>query len=225
MRTVSGGPDPSVQGAIVGDVARPSGSLATLGAPPPHEPRASAEAVELRLAPDAAAPLATPVALAPIELEREARPSWPTLAALAIVTGLAALGLGIWAVVEQVRAEEPVATVSGGDESLAVLTDSSAERYPLRASVNRIVLVVAADGRAVLTLDGLGPAAPGRIYQAWVVAPTSATPRPAGTFDGLSQVVPLGRRVAEGARVAVTLEHGGGSSRPSRPLRLVAVRT
>ena len=161
--------------------------------------------------------------LAPPELPRSRRPSWATLAALAVVTGLGAVGLGVGAIVAQDRepATEPSPIV---EESLAVLADSSAERYVLRGSVERIGLVVDADGRAVLTLDGLGPAARGRVYQAWVIAPKSATPRSAGTFDGLSQVVPLERRVAEGARVAVTLEPGEGSLRPSRPLRLVAIR-
>ena len=218
-------PDPSVHGAIVGEVARPSGSLATLGTPLPPEPRVPVEAVELRLASDTAALPETPMALAPIELDRETRPSWPTLAALAVVTGLAALGLGIWAAVEQVRVEEPVAATGGVDESLAVLTDSSAERYPLRGSVNRIVLVVAADGRAALTLDGLGVPAPGTTYRAWLVAPGSATPLAAGAFDASVPVVQLTRRVASGARVAVTLEPATGAARPSRPLRLVAVRS
>lgn len=215
--------DPSVHAAIVGEVARPSGSLATLGTPLQPEPRGPVEAVELRLASEAAQP-ETLMSLPPIELDREMRPSWPTLAALAVVTGLAALGLGVWAAVEQVRVEEPVAATGGVDESLAVLTDSSAERYPLRGSVNRIVLVVAADGRAVLALDGLGVAAPGTTYRAWLVAPGSATPLAAGAFDASVPVVQLTRRVASGARVAVTLEPATGAARPSRPLRLVAVR-
>jgi len=83
---------------------------------------------------------------------------------------------------------------------------------------------VAADGRAVLSLDGLGAAARGTTYRAWVVAPGTATPVAAATFDGALPVVPLARRVAKGARVAVTLEPASGGGRPSRPLRLVAVR-
>ena len=186
--------------------------LATLGTPRP-EP----------IAPRVTAEVAAPFTLAPPEPPRGRRPSWATLAALAVVTGLGAVGLGVGAIVTQGSASEPKPSPAV-EASLAVLADSSAERYVLRGSVERIALVVEADGRAVLTLDGLGPAAPGRVYQAWVVAPRSATPRPAGTFDGLSQVVPLERRVAAGARVAVTLEPGEGSLRPSRPLRLVAVR-
>ena len=196
----------------VGVKRQSNGRLVTLGTPLP----------ETTVSPVTAS-AAAPVQLPAPELPRGRRPGWATLAALGIVTGLGALGLGIGAIVAQDRA--PAAEPSPATEaSLAVLADSSAERYVLRGSVERIALVVDADGRAVLTLDGLGPAAPGRVYQAWVVAPASATPRPAGTFDGLSRVVPLERRVAEGARVAVTLESGDGSLRPSRPLRLVAVR-
>ncbi len=76
----------------------------------------------------------------------------------------------------------------------------------------------------MLTLDGLGAAPPGTIYRAWTVAPGSATPVPAASFDGSTPVVPLATRVAKGARVAVTLEPAAGGDRPSRPLRLVAVR-
>ena len=187
------------------------GRLATLGTP------------SERLAPRATASLAAAAPLPSAVLPRGRRPDWATLAALAVVTGLGALGLGAGAIIAQERAAAPEPS-RAVEDSLAVLADSSAERYVLRGSVERIALVVDADGRAVLTLDGLGPAAPGRVYQAWVVPPRSARPSPAATFDGLSQVVPLERRVAEGARVAVTLEPGEGSLRPSRPLRLVAVR-
>ena len=41
---------------------------------------------------------------------------------------------------------------------------------------------------------------------------------------GTEQVIPLTRKVRPDARVAVTLEASGRASRPSRPLRLVAVR-
>ena len=191
----------------------PRAQLATLGTPPEgHEPRPTT--------PELAAPLVLPP---PPELPRGRRPGWATLAALGVVTGLGALGLGVGAIVTEERTTPPEASAAVED-SLAVLADSSAERYVLRGSVERIALVVDRDGRAVLTLDGLGPAAPGSVYQAWVIGPRSAAPSSAGTFDGSSQVVPLERRIAEGARVAVTLEPEDGSLRPSKPLRLVAIR-
>jgi Anti-sigma-K factor rskA, C-terminal len=168
---------------------------------------------------------AAAVPLPPLALASPRKPTWPTLAALAIATGVAAVGLGAWVVLSDARSTESAEPPSPSVEwSLGVLAESSAVRYPLRNSVGRLALVVAADGRAVLTLDGLGRAPEGFTYQAWVVPSGSATPLPSGTFDASEPIVPLLRRVEPEARVAVTLEPGGGADRPSRPLRLTAVR-
>ena len=59
----------------------------------------SAQLVSL---PEQALPEATaasPIVLQALELPRARRPGWPTLASLAIATGLVALGLGGWAIV------------------------------------------------------------------------------------------------------------------------------
>jgi hypothetical protein len=175
-------------------------------------------------APLDAAP-AAPVALQPIELPRARRPGWPTLASLGIATGLAAIALGGWAIVSAAD-RETAAGLEGAqlDRAIALLGSPTAERVPLRGSVGRIVLVAAPDGVALLALDGLGVAPDGRDYEAWVVPPGSATPLPAGTFDGSHRIVPLTRPVPAGALVAVTLESRGGAERPSRPLHLVAER-
>ena len=85
--------------------------------------------------------------------------------------------------------------------------------------------VVGADDEAILTLDGLGAPPDGSAYAVWLVRPGSAVPVPAGTFDAAERVVPLTRRVPPGARVGVTLERAPPPERPSRPLRLVAVRS
>ena len=166
---------------------------------------------------------AVPVVLPALELPRARRPGWPTLASLAIATGLVALALGGWAIVSGTR-EDSVAGVGRAelDQALTVLGAPGAERIPLHGSLQRIVLVAAPDGTAVLALHGLGPAPSGRDYEAWVVPPGSATPVPAGTFDGSGRVVLLTRPAPPGARVAVTLEADGGVDRPTRPLRLVA---
>lgn len=167
---------------------------------------------------------ATPLVLAELELPRGRRPGWPTLAALAIATGVVALGLGGWAVVSG-TAPDRQTRLEGArlDRALAVLADRHATRIPLRGSVGRIVLVVASDDTAVLALDGLGAAPDGRRYQAWLVPPSSATPVPAGTFDGRDRVVLLTRPIPSGARLGVTLEPAGVDT-PTRPLRLVAER-
>lgn len=220
-------PDPSVARAIVAAVAHAPAPVVTLGTPP--------EAVEARLAALAsrvapperatAGPQRVVEALPPLQLDRPPRPTWPTLAALAIVTGLVALGLGAWAVASELRSGEAPPASPTVDRSLSVLTDASAERYPLRGSVNRIVLVVAGDGRAVLALDGLGPAPEGTAYRAWLVAPGSATPVAVAEFDGADRAVPLDRPVEHGARVGVTLEPIPGTDEPTRRLRLVALRS
>jgi hypothetical protein len=183
----------------------------------------SAQLVSLpEQAPREATP-AAPVVLPALELPRARRPGWPTLASLAIATGLVALGLGGWAIVS--GAGDDTAAGLGStqlEEALTILAAPGAERVPLHGSLGRIVLVAAPDGSAVLALDGLGVAPAGRDYEAWVVAPGSATPAPAGTFDGSGRIVLLTRPAPPGARVAVTLEANGGVSRPTRPLRLVA---
>jgi len=76
---------------------------------------------------------ASPVVLQPLELPRARRPGWPTIASLAIATGLVALGLGGWAIVAS--AGEDTAGGLGTaqlDEALTILAAPGAERVPLR---------------------------------------------------------------------------------------------
>jgi hypothetical protein len=165
------------------------------------------------------------VVLPPLEVPRPRRPTWPTLAALAIASGIAAVALGSWAVFSEARSDAaPAEPAPSVEWSLGVLADASARRYPLRNSVGRIALVADDADRAVLTLDGLGPAPEGSTYQVWFVPPGSAQPYAAGTFDGTERVVPLPRAVRRGTRVGVTLEQAPGAVKPSRTLRLVALR-
>jgi anti-sigma-K factor RskA len=76
---------------------------------------------------------------------------------------------------------------------------------------------VAADGRAVLVLDGIDPAPTGKTYELWVLEGDVAVP--AGLFPGSegTEIVGLGRPVDEGNRVAVTLEDEGGVDEPTLP--------
>jgi hypothetical protein len=159
-----------------------------------------------------------------LELPKARRPSWATLAALAAGCGVAAVALGAWALVATVRSDAAPSPRAEAEAALAVLTDARAERLPLRGAVGRITLVVDSDARAVLALDGLGQAPAGRVYAAWLVPRGSATPVRVATFAGTQSAVPLVRSVPRGARVGVTLERSPAPDRPSRPLRLVAVR-
>jgi hypothetical protein len=167
---------------------------------------------------------AAPVTLEPVELPRARRPGWPTLASLAIATGLVALALGAWAIVSGSNQETAGLDGPQLDRALSLLAAPGAERIALSGSVGRIVLVADPEGTALLSLTGLGPAPDGHDYEAWVVPPGSATPLTAGTFAGTERLVLLSRAAPPGSRVAVTLEADGGSERPTRPLRLVAER-
>jgi Anti-sigma-K factor rskA len=165
-----------------------------------------------------------PVPFSALELPPARRPGWPTLAALAVACGIVAIGLGAWALVAETRSTSEAAVGGTDARSLAVLTDRGAERYPLRGSRGRITLVVSERGDAVLALDGLGAPPKGSSYAAWLVPVGSAVPLAAGAFDASARAVPLTRPVPPGARVGVTLEPASGADRPSRTLRLVAVR-
>lgn len=166
-----------------------------------------------------------PVPFPALEVPQARKPGWPTLAALAVACGVVAIALGAWALVAGTTASSDPTRSAADERSLALLTDARAERYPLRGSLGRITLVVGDRNDALLALDGLGAAPAGGAYAVWVVPPASAVPRLAGTFDAAERAVPLTRPVPHGARVGVTLERIPAPERPSRALRLVAVRS
>jgi len=168
----------------------------------------------------------TPVPLPALEPPRSRRPGWPTLAALAVGCGVAAILLGAWALFAEVRSGDEASSPDSPalERAVAILAGPSTERFPLRGSMGRITLVVGSGERGVLALDGLGRAPEERIYAAWLVRPGTATPVRVATFSGDEPAVPLSRRVGRGARVGVTLEAEPVPDRPSRTLRLVAVR-
>jgi len=168
----------------------------------------------------------TPVPLPALELPRSRRPGWPTLAALAAGCGVAAILLGAWALVAEVRSGNSAATPNSPalERAVAILAGPSTERFPLRGSMGRITLVVGAGERGVLAVDGLGRAPDGSVYTAWLVPPGSAAPVRVATFSADEPAVPLSHRVGRGARVGVTLEAEPAPDRPSRTLRLVTVR-
>ena len=106
-----------------------------------------AHLVPLDLPDEAAAPVleaspGTAVPMPALDLPRARRPSWATLAALAAGCGVAAILLGAWALVTTVRSDGAASSGATSSEAVAVLTDSGAERVPLRGSLGRITLVV-----------------------------------------------------------------------------------
>lgn len=167
----------------------------------------------------------------PIELPAQPRLSGTTLAAIAAVTGIVAIALGMWAFVSSVREPDSVEVVQTAPiyraaQAIALLSKPSTERIPLAGSGGGAILAVGESGRSVLVLDGLGLAPVGRSYQAWVVDPKKR-PREyvsAGTFTGVETIVPLTARVPRGWVLGVTIEKSGGASAPTQAFRIGARR-
>jgi len=134
------------------------------------------------------------------------RRNWTTpLAAAAAVAACAAIVLGIWAASLQ-NSKDPLESVlSKPGAHLVTMGNAGA-------------VAVAPDGSAALALAV--PRAPsGKTYETWVIRAGQATP--AGLFQGRAgtSVVSIQRPVRPGAVVAVTLEHGGGVTKPTtKPL-------
>jgi hypothetical protein len=103
---------------------------------------------------------------------------------------------------------------------LAILAQPGARSIATKGGSG--ILAVAPSGKSALVANDLRAAPSGKTYEAWVV--TGKAARPAGLFRGGSgdKVVVLTRPVARGAVVAVTLEHAGGSARPTGAMLLRA---
>jgi anti-sigma-K factor RskA len=102
------------------------------------------------------------------------------------------------------------------ESAAGVLADPGAQSVALSAGAGR--LVVDADGRAVLVLDGLDPAPAGKTYEMWVVPGGDIRQAsPAGLFPGSDgrEVVALDGTVQSGDVVAVTVEPAGGVDAPT----------
>ncbi|MBQ0829886.1 anti-sigma factor [Streptomyces tagetis] len=86
------------------------------------------------------------------------------------------------------------------------------------------VVASASEGRAVVTLGGYGRPPGDRVHQLWLVRP-GAPPHSLGLFDGDAPLLASGLEPGP-ASLAVTVEPGGGSSRPTgTPLVQVALES
>ena len=172
---------------------------------------------------------AEPVAgAAYVQIPKRRGLSGTILAAIATAVGVAAIGLGAWAVAlsddDGNGATTSAVELEGVQEVVSLAAKPSTERIPLQGSSGKIILVVGARGYGVLVLDGLTPAPGGKTYQAWVIRPNAAAPQSAAIFSGTDVVVPLTAKVTPGAAVAITLERAGGVPAPTQQPKLIATR-
>jgi anti-sigma-K factor RskA len=132
--------------------------------------------------------------------------------AVAAIAAVVAIALGAWAISLHGRLGDANDRLALERGTLSVLSDPSARNVSLSKGSGR--LVVASGGRAVMVVDGLGPAPTGKTYEVWVIK--GDTPKRAGVFAGGGRsVVGVGQTVGKDAVVAVTLERSGGVDTPT----------
>jgi anti-sigma factor RsiW len=147
---------------------------------------------------------------------RRRRRAVPVLAAAAAIAAVVALALGLRAADLSGQLDDTRAALDRAQSSAAVLADPGAQSVDLQAGNGR--LVVDADGRAVLVLDGLDPAPAGKTYEMWVVPGGDIEQASsAGLFPGSGgrEIVPVEGTVQPGDIVAVTVEPAGGVAAPT----------
>ena len=170
-----------------------------------------------------------------VDIPRGRRPSAVSLAALGVLAGIAAMALGVAAVLsagsstekppDDGAARSASQTQAGTAASpverrvLALLAKPSTERIAFTGS-RGLVLAVGSGGRAAILVRGLQRADVGKPYGAWVVVP-GAPPIRAAQFVGVERAVFLSRHL--GPRTSVVVS----KTRPAPRLELnsvVAVR-
>jgi len=138
----------------------------------------------------------------------------PTLGAAAAAAAAVAIGLGVWAAMLH---GDLSSSRSAQQAASQILSNPASRRSAVTGAEG--TLVVAPDGRAVLSLTGIEPAPKGKTYEIWVIK--GQTPRRAGLF-GEAGSVTLDRTVPNGAVVAVTVEKDGGVDAPTMTPHITA---
>ena len=139
-------------------------------------------------------------------------------AAIGVAAAAAAVVLGIWASHLSNSLDRQRSQNKSQAALLAILSDCKAT--PTQGANGR--LCVSPTRNAVLAVDGLDPAGPGKTYEAWVIAGKQV--EPAGLFQGGPgrEYVRLTKPVPARSTVGVTLERAGGSRTPTLPILLKA---
>jgi hypothetical protein len=139
-------------------------------------------------------------------------------AAVGVAAAAAAIVLGIWASHLSSSLDRQKAQRKSQAALIAILSDCKA--VPTQGANGR--LCVSPTRKAVLAVDGLDPAGPGKTYEAWVIAGKQV--EPAGLFQAGPgrKYLRLTKPVPARATVGVTLERAGGSRTPTLPILLRA---
>jgi hypothetical protein len=176
-----------------------------------------------------------PASIWAMEVPSGRRPSPLTLAVLGVVAGIAAMGLGIAAVisagtsadagsgstVRPVPAAPAVSSVPSVERRvLALLAKPSSERIAFRGA-RGLVLVVGSGGRAAILVRGLERARAGNPNRAWIVT-AGSPPVPAARFVGTEPAVFLARQLGPRASVVISARRPVPGT-PARN-RIVALR-
>jgi anti-sigma factor RsiW len=151
-----------------------------------------------------------------VPLVARRHPLVPFLAATAAIAAAVALAVGVWASRLSGDLDDARSALERERAAAAVLADPEARSVGLQVGAGR--LVVDAEGRAVLVVDGLDPAASGKTYELWVVPGGDiAQASPAGLFPGRdgTEIVAVEGAVRPGDVVAVTVEPAGGVDTPT----------
>ncbi|POX41136.1 anti-sigma factor domain-containing protein [Streptomyces sp. Ru72] len=151
----------------------------------------------------------------------------PLFAPLATATAAAALVVAALFAVQATRAQDRLDAERAQAREIAhVLAAPDARATSDRDARGRGIGVIASasEGRAVVTLRGLGAPPIGRVHQLWLMRP-GVPPRSLGLFDGDTPLVASGL-TKSAASLAVTVEPDGGSPQPTgQPVVQLALRS
>ncbi|MEU6219743.1 anti-sigma factor [Streptomyces sp. NPDC047022] len=151
----------------------------------------------------------------------------PFFAPLATATAAAALVVAALFAVQATQARNSLDAERAQSREIAhVLAAPDARATSDRDAGGRGIGVIASvsEGRAVVTLSGLGAPSGGRVHQLWLMRP-GAQPRSLGLFHDDTPLIASG--LAKSATsLAVTVEPGGGSAQPtSQPIVQLALQS
>jgi anti-sigma-K factor RskA len=151
----------------------------------------------------------------------------PLFAPLATATAAAALVVAALFGIQAAQTQDRLDAERAQAREIAhVLAASDARAASDRDAKGQGIGVVASasEGRAVVTLSGLGALPDGRVHQLWLMRP-SVQPRSLGLFHGDTPLVTSGLTKAA-TSLAVTVEPAGGSAQPtSQPVVQLALQS